>query len=53
MNKIGGVLKTKDQVKLKNILNDLFQMFDDDNSKIVDFEEFRESYWWIEVFFEG
>lgn len=52
VTKTGGI-KGKDQLKLTKSMNDIFLKFDDDGSKIIEFEEFRNNYWWIEVFFEG
>jgi len=39
--------------KLKKSITALFLKFDDDNSKVIDFEEFESNFWWIEIFFEG
>jgi len=46
-------LKGAEQHKLKKSLAELFLKFDEDNSKIIDFVEFKDNFWWIEVFFEG
>lgn len=52
ITKTGGI-KGKDQVKLKGSMSELFLKFDDDNSKIIEFQELQKGYWWIEIFFEG
>lgn len=52
INKTSG--KTiSEQNKLKKSIAELFKKFDDDNSRNVDFDEFENNFWWIEIFFEG
>mmetsp|Transcript_62671 Transcript_62671/g.53161 ORF Transcript_62671/g.53161 Transcript_62671/m.53161 type:complete len:119 (+) Transcript_62671:913-1269(+) len=52
VTKTGGI-KGKEQNRLKGSMSELFLHFDNDNSKSIEFEEFRRSFWWIEIFFEG
>jgi len=46
-------IKINEQKKLNKSLEQLFIKFDEDNSKIIDKDEFTNNFWWIEVFFEG
>lgn len=52
ITKTGGI-RGKDQTKLKCSMSDLFSKFDEDNSKVIEFDELRNGYYWIELFFEG
>lgn len=52
INKTSGKSFTE-QNKLKKSIAELFKKFDDDNSRVIDFEEFESNFWWIEIFFEG
>lgn len=52
ISKTGGI-KGKDQAKLKASMAELFGKFDNDNSKVIEFEELRSEFYWIELFFEG
>lgn len=42
VTKTGGI-KGKDQIKLKGSMSELFIKFDDDNSKIIEFDELRKN----------
>jgi len=42
VTKTGGI-KGKDQIKLKGSMSELFMKFDDDKSKLIEFDELRDN----------